>query len=279
MARFPEGGGTLILVDTRYVVPVSVTADSCPMNCKHCGGVYLKHMVPVWEMEGYVKEGRKVFLISGGMDRSGRIPFERWRELLRDLKERYKLKYNFHVGFPEERDEVANELADVISADFFADPDVMEEVYGIRRSPLKQLEVLKSYERPVIPHVTIGVLCGKMSHEFRAIEMLSKEFSSIVLNVFIPTPETAYADCPPPDIGEVEKVFAVAKKLFKVVFMGCMQPKGKYREELQFRVKERVDGITKPVFEGKRVFDCCAFQVLRREKGEGILHGKRRVLG
>ncbi len=262
MAKSPEGGGTLILVDTRFVVPVSVTGSSCPMNCKHCGGVYLRHMVPVWEMEEYARNGRKVFLISGGMTPDGRIPFKRWKDLLERLKGVYGLKYNFHVGFPQERDEVANELADVISVDFFADPDVMEEVYGIRRDPWVQINVMKSYDPPVVPHVTIGVLCGEISHELRALEILSRNFDSIVLNVFIPTPGTAYESCPAPKLEGVLKVFSVARKLFKTVFLGCMQPKGIYRERLQNGIFEIVDGITKPVVDGERVYNCCAFEVL-----------------
>jgi uncharacterized radical SAM superfamily protein len=266
MARLSKGGGTLILVDTRHVVHVSVTGANCPMNCKHCGGVYLKHMVPVWEMEKYAKEGRKVFLISGGMSRSGEIPFERWRDLLKKLKENYNLRYNFHVGFPEEKDRVADEIADVISVDFFADPDVMEEVYGIRRTPWEQLGVMNSYTKPVVPHITIGVMCGEITHELRAVEMLSQHFDSIVLNVFIPTPGTVYEKCNPPDVNEVKKLFDLAKRAFKVVFLGCMQPKGRYREDLQKNISKFIDGITKPVIGGKRVYDCCAFQVLKEMK-------------
>ncbi len=257
----------MILVDTRYVVPVSVTGPNCPMNCKHCGGVYLKHMVPIWDMKRFVDEGRKVFLISGGMNIDGEIPFERWEDLLLKFKEKGNLRYNFHVGFPRRRNEVANKLADVVSVDFFADPDVMEEVYGIRRDPLEQIDVMKSYDVDVVPHLTIGVMCGEITHEFRAIEILSRSFKRIVLNVFIPTPGTAYEKCPPPDVNEVLKVFKIARDRFKVVFLGCMQPKGSYRSDLQ-KSLTFVDGITKPVIDGKKTYNCCAFEVLK--KGEEI---------
>ncbi len=256
----------MTFVDTRYVVPVSVTGPKCPMNCKHCGGVYLKHMIPVWSMERYAKESRKVFLISGGMSRNGEIPFGKWRDFLKRMKYEYGLKYNFHIGFPKEKEEIANELADVISADFFADPDVMEEVYGIRRDPLEQLELLKSYDVPVVPHVTIGIRCGEITHELRAIEFLSKAFRSLVLNVFIPTPGTFYERCSPPDVKEVVKLFGIARRFFDVVFLGCMQPRGTYRLELQKRLLNLVDGITKPVLNGKRSYNCCAFEVLKKHR-------------
>ena len=110
-------------------------------------------------------------------------------------------------------------------------------------------------------------MCGEITHEFRAIEILSRSFKHIVLNVFIPTPGTAYEKCPPPDVNEVLKVFKIARDRFKVVFLGCMQPKGSYRSDLQ-KSLTFVDGITKPVIDGKKTYNCCAFEVLK--KGEEI---------
>ncbi len=251
----------MILVDTRTLVPVSVTGDYCPMQCKHCGGVYLRHMVHVNEMESYARKGYRVFLVSGGMMPDGRIPFEPYYEKLKYLKEEYGLKYNFHIGFPQTFPTIVEELADVISADFFADASVMEEVYGISRTPQQILDILGRFEKPVVPHVTIGILCGKITHEFRALEILSKEYPWVVLNVFIPTLGTVYKDCFPPSVEEVEEIFRGARELFRTVFLGCMQPKGKYRVELQQRL-HFIDGITKPVIEGERVMGCCAFYVI-----------------
>ncbi len=252
----------MILVDTRNVIPISVTGPYCPMNCKHCGGVYLKHMIPINKMEDYARQGNKVFLISGGMLPNGEIPFKPHESTLKNLKEKYKLRYNFHIGFPEKTPEIVNELADVVSADFFADPEVMKEVYGLSRAPDQILKILKGFSKPVVPHVTIGILCGKISHEPKALDILSENFDSIVLNVFIPTPGTAYENCPAPDISEVTKLFKESKKKFRFVFLGCMQPKGSYRKKLQERLYF-IDGITKPVVDGERELDCCAFSLLR----------------
>ena len=252
----------MILVDTTPVAPVSVTGNFCPMNCKHCGGVYLKHMIDVQKMEEFAKVGRKVFLISGGMTKDGKIPFDNRYQLLKSLKERYSLKYNFHIGFPLEFPYIVDELADVVSADFYADSAVLREVYGIDRSIENQLRIMTSFKRPVVPHVTIGVLCGKITHEHKAIDILSNYFDRIVLNVFIPTKGTFYESCSPPELDKVEKVFKHAKKKFKVVFLGCMQPKGSYRIKLQSRL-DFVDGITKPVLERANTKNCCAFEIIQ----------------
>ncbi len=252
----------MILVDTTPVVPVSVTGDFCPMNCKHCGGVYLKHMIAVQKMEEFAKAGRKVFLISGGMTKDGKIPFDNHYQLLKSLKDKYNLKYNFHIGFPLEFPEIVDELADVVSIDFYADSVVLREVYGIDRSIEDQLKVITSFKRPVVPHITIGVLCGKITHEYTAIDILSNHFDRIVLNVFIPTRGTFYESCPVPDLNEVERVFEYAKEKFKVVFLGCMQPKGSYRIELQKRIGF-IDGITKPVLKKANTRNCCAFEIIQ----------------
>ena len=249
------------LIDTSYVVPVSVTGNFCPMNCKHCRGIYLKHMVRVEEMESFARSGRKVFLISGGMLPNGEIPFKPHEEVLRDLKERFSLLYNFHIGFPKKKPEVVERLADVVSADFYADSEVLKEVYGIRRDPDEILDVMLSFETPVVPHITIGALCGKLTHEYDALDVLSKHFRSVVLNVFVPTPLTAYENCPPPSVDDVVELFMYARERFERVILGCMQPRGSYRKRLQSRLGF-VYAITKPVLEGERTHNCCAFEAI-----------------
>ncbi len=252
-----------ILVDPSAVVPVSVTGNYCALRCRHCNAVYLKHMVRVSDMEKFARSGRKVFLISGGMTREGEIPFEPLYDVLSRLKREYSLKYNFHIGFPKSFPKVVEELADVVSADFFSDSDVLFEIYGLRRDPEHILEIMRSFTKPVVPHVTVGVRCGELSHEIESLNILSRHFKWIVLNVFIPTPGTFYENCPPPPIKDVVNVFEEARKLFKVVFLGCMQPRGKYRLELQREIENLVSGITKPVLKKPTVSDCCAFQVIR----------------
>ncbi len=255
----------MLLIDTSAVVPVSVTRSFCPMNCKHCGGVYLKHMIGVDEMEDYARKGYRTFLISGGMLRDGSIPFEPFRDDLSRLKKKYDLVYNFHIGFPKDFPEIVEEMADVISADFFANEEVMKEVYGISRRSDEILEILLMFSKPVVPHVTIGILCGKITHEFDSLEILSKHFDSIVLNVFVPTPGTLYSECDPPKVEEVVEVFKKARRMFKKVFLGCMQPRGVYRVKLQNAIFNLVDGITKPVISKPNVKNCCALEIISQD--------------
>ena len=221
----------------------------------------MKHMISVEEIPSYIEKGYRSFLISGGMLPNGSIPFERYETRLREYKKRYDLLYNFHVGF--QRSQLARELADVVSMDFFGDSDVVKKIYRLDLTPEDILSISRFYKK-VVFHVTIGILGGQISHEEKALEILSKETNSVVLNVFIPTPNTPFGNKFPPDLKEVLRLFEKARKLFKTVVLGCMQPKGVYRKSLQNAVKDLVDVITKPVGAKGEFKGCCAFALLER---------------
>jgi hypothetical protein len=215
-------------------------------------------MISVEEIPVYVEKGYRSFLISGGMLPDGSIPFDRHENELREYKKKYDLLYNFHVGF--QKSQLARDLADVVSMDFFGDSAVLKKIYRLNLTPEDILNISRFY-RKVVFHITIGILGGQISHEEKALEILSKETDSIVLNVFIPTPNTRFGESPPPDLKEVLRIFEKARKLFKTVVLGCMQPKGLYRRDLQNIVKDLVDVVTKPVDGSGKFKGCCAFAI------------------
>ena len=260
----------MILVDPSKTIPVSVTGSHCSLNCPHCGGKYLSHMIKPEEMEAYIKKGYRSFLISGGMLPNGEIPFDPFLEHFRRLKEKYGLLYNFHIGFPKKFPSQIDELADVVSLDFFGDPKILRSIYSLERKLNDLLELASRFSKPVVPHVTIGIFKGEITHEFKALEILSEYFDTIVLNVFIPTPGTPFGVFPPPNIKDVKEIFKKARKLFKRVILGCMQPRGIYRKHLQEEVKDFADVIVKPVIKtkGERFEGCCAFLAIKLNEYE-----------
>jgi len=235
----------MIKIDPSATMSVTVTRG-CPMGCPHCGGHYLRHMVHVDDMEKYVDKYNS-FLISGGMMPDGHIPFEGYIPKLYDLKKRYDLKYNFHIGFPEDTPSQLDDLADVVSFDMFGDSTILKNIYNISRTPKEILEVVTPLKAKKVPHITIGVMRGKITHEYAAIDLLSKYFSTVVLNVFIPTAQTKFQDCTPPSVEEVGEVFKYASERLENVVLGCMQPRGEYRKRLQEEVQKYVDFLVKPV--------------------------------
>jgi len=249
----------MVYVDPSFTVPVSVTGGTCALKCPHCGGHYLKHMARVEDIPTYALRGFKSFLISGGMSPDGGIPFEAFKETLKGYKEEYGLLYNFHVGFKKSR--VAKELADVVSMDFFGDPSVVKSIYGMEKTPDELIEIANYYGK-VVFHVTVGIMGGRITHEEKALEILSTHTDTVVLNVFVPTRNTPFEACPTPNLDEVVRIFEKAREKFKKVILGCMQPGGGYRELLQKSIREYVDVVTKPVGGEGQFKGCCAFIAL-----------------
>ncbi len=258
----------LILVDPSATVPITLTGRYCALNCPHCGGHYLQGMAPVEKMEKYISMGYRSFLISGGLDNQGELPLHAHLHELKRLKEKFGLKYNFHVGFPRQLDYLVG-LADVVSFDFFADEQILRRIYNIDYDPMRIIRMIKSSNLPAVPHVTVGIECGRITHEYIALDILKEDFEQIVLNVFIPTPNTVYEACSPPPIEDVVKVFAFARERFKIVMLGCMQPRGEYRRALQRELFKYLDVLVKPT--SKRSVDyrgCCSFILIDKDDSE-----------
>lgn len=212
---------------------LSLTGDKCGLNCAHCGGHYLAGMRPIWEAE---PDQARSCLISGGCDARGRVPVLAHLERVRAWRQGRHM--NWHVGLIDEV-EMATiaPLVDVVSFDFVGDGETIREVYGLEHGVEAYEEtyrVLRRYAR-TLPHVTIGLRGGQLGHEWAAMERLRDlGADGLVLLVFVPTPGTRYADRQPPAVEDVAAVMAEARLLLPDVplFLGCMRPRGAYREAL-----------------------------------------------
>lgn len=219
---------------------ISLTGTACALDCAHCGGHYLQGMRPVGEIKDTLREeGALSFrsaLISGGCTKDGRVPFLPHLDFLGKLKERARL--NFHVGLiGEEELPTLQSLADVVSFDFVADRETIEEVYGLEHSPEDYIEVYRKLRRSVqvMPHLTLGLKGGEWQGELRALDKLAElGLDGLVFLVFIPTPGTRYAKRQPPPVEEVIEFMAKARVRLPNIplILGCMRPKGKYRQVL-----------------------------------------------
>jgi uncharacterized radical SAM superfamily protein len=264
-------------VDTALV---SVTGDRCALDCAHCGGHYLRHMQPLGEAQ---VEGASSVLISGGCDPQGRVPVLDALEQMAALrgKEPPVRKLNWHVGLIDEPTAAAIAAAlvpgvDVISFDVVGDRRTIQECYGLDATPAlyeTTYRVLRRYAR-VVPHITVGLRGGKLGHERPAMDMLARSgLDALVLIVFIPTPNTRYADCAPPAVKEVAGLLAEARQRFPDVLLqlGCMRPRRAYRARLDpLAVRAGVNVLVSPSREGRaeaqrlglqavQTRECCVF--------------------
>jgi len=272
-----------LIKDIEFVVlkntsSVSLTGNYCYLNCKHCGRHYLNNMAKVKDVEELVKKGFTSFLISGGLLADRKIPITTFEDILYNLKTKYNLKYNVHTGYVDEKDvHVLKRIADTVSFDLVGDQQTAQEVYGEidYEKMWKSFEILVNNDFVVKPHITIGLNKGEFSHEVKAIEKLKKfgdRIDEIIFLVFIPTVGTEFYSYQPPKVAEVVSFLSKVRNDFpqKKLTLGCMHPKGKYREDLQANLLGIVNKIVQPI--GKVIekaerenykisysYECCAF--------------------
>jgi hypothetical protein len=266
-AYFPDEITWSYPLDTAVL---SLTGRECALECAHCGGHYLSGMRPIWETE---PDGSTSCLISGGCDPSGRVPVLAHLDRVRAWRQGRTM--NWHVGFVSEREiEAIAPLVDVVSFDFVGDDDTIREVYGLGRTVddyVQTYSLLRRYAR-TLPHVTIGLRGGELGHELHAFDRLQDlGVDGLVLLVFIPTAETRYAKSQPPSPTIVADLISEARLRFPgaPLYLGCMRPKGTYRDELDpLAVQAGVNVLVSPSrparqmaaelgLRGRKMRECC----------------------
>lgn len=226
---------------------VSVTGGQCALRCAHCGGRFLKHMLP-WDsfrrrLAAAGPAGRPAAtscLVSGGCDRHGRVPFHAYVEELRALKRTRALRFNFHTGLAGEKEALLLKgLADVVSFDFIGDDLTIGNVLGLSKSVEDYAAAYRALRAhlPVVPHICIGIEGGRINGEYRALELLGEMgVDALVFIVFMSVPGTVLEDKSPPPLDEVVQLLAHARLRFPDIslHLGCMRPGGRYRRLLDY---------------------------------------------
>jgi hypothetical protein len=227
-------------------------------------------MLDIQELNHEIAKKYTSFLISGGSDKSGVIPFK--KEHFHILSA-YKQRKNFHTGLINDI-EMAKDIssvADAISLDIVYDSKTIKYVYNLDKSKedyRKSLELFLRFTENVFPHITIGLSGGKLSHEFSSIDMLSQynALKAIVFLILIPTKNTFFENSPLTPLNDIKRVLEYAKeKLKSKLILGCMKPHGKYGERIDLEVKGFVDAIVKP---SKKLgivnnYECCVLSYLK----------------
>ena len=272
--RVSNFGSSISWVNPIRTGVLSVTGTACSLKCAHCGGKYLRHMLPI-ERRGELDPSQiSSWLVSGGCDSFGRVPVERYVHVLPELSSKWRL--NMHLGLASE--EMIKNVApfcQVVSFDFLVDEDTIRDVYGFPASGedfLRTYSMLRQHVK-VIPHICIGLHGGQISGELDALCALTEiGADAIVFIVFIPTSGTLYENCMPPPIEGVARIIATARCLFPQtpIYLGCMRPHGRYRHVLDpMSVRAGVNRIVVPSQQGRAeasrlglnaswIEECCA---------------------
>lgn len=230
------------------------------MSCEHCNGRYLKGMVDVSKKGSllqfgisHAEAGGKGFLLSGGCDSNGAVPFPAhiFQELS-EIKDTTDLTINMHVGLLDDKTarRISSSQVDNVSFDLVLDDETISEVLHIDRPSgdyVKTLDLLDGYGIPVSPHILAGLNFGTISWEFDAVKELSRRhYENVILIILIPTKGTGMHTVEPPENG---MVLALAREMRRALdgrlVLGCMRPKGSIEIEMGL-LDSGFDGIVLP---------------------------------
>jgi uncharacterized radical SAM superfamily protein len=239
---------------------ISVTGTACALDCKHCSGKYLDGMIPVlWPedliavAEALAERGARGFLLSGGVDESGRVPLRRFLPAIREIKRTTDLKINAHVGLtpPGELGALVSSGIDAFSIDVYGSDETIREVLGLRAKAedyFRMLEGLQRLGASVSPHICVGIDGGRLKGESAAIARLKAIGpSTLILISLIPTKGTEYSRVEPPGKEMMLSVVREARSTLPStrIILGCMRSKAERSWEYDLIV-EGLDGIVLP---------------------------------
>jgi uncharacterized radical SAM superfamily protein len=240
-------------------ISISVTGESCSLNCEHCGGRLLKGMEPTVTPESLVQRcheirsaGGEGVLISGGSDSKGYVPLREFAEAIKTVKEDLGLQVVVHTGLVDEdtAQALANAKIDAAMLDVIGDERVSREIYHINNGPKqmeRSLEILHEAKVPTVPHVLVGLDYGRLCGEVEALEMVSRVSpTAVVIIALSPVRKTPMEGVAPPTPLDVARVTTVARLGIKEVplLLGCARPKGAHKiESDRFAIRSGVNGI------------------------------------
>lgn len=229
---------------------ISITGSFCKLDCKHCGGRYLRHMKPLTRPNQLISFCQNLAanqglgcLISGGCDSDGRVPILPFLPAIREIKQSTELYINVHTGFltNNEAQLFAEAGIDCASVDVVGDDDTIHQIYGLPGRSTQDyratLLALSSHNILTSPHICVGLQFGKLVGELDALQIIRETTtpSTIVIIALMPSQETAMEATSPPVNHDIARVCAIARVLFPEteIALGCMRPRGKARQEME----------------------------------------------
>jgi len=226
---------------------VSVTGNQCELQCEHCKGRLLDPMIPVTEPDDLIQKavylqerGAYGILLSGGSDRWGRLPWERYLHAIREVEETTGLYLSAHVGFPDletcrqlKKSGVRQALLDVMG-----DEETASQVYHLKslQTVKEALESISQSGLQLAPHIVAGLHYGRIKGEEEALQILSRHHPVVLVVVVLTGLKgTPMAGIKPPSPLEVARLIAKARLLMPhlPISLGCERPRNKLGTELE----------------------------------------------
>jgi uncharacterized radical SAM superfamily protein len=244
---------------------ISITANNCSLQCKHCQNRLLETMYPANTPQSLYKlctqlkhEGAQGCLISGGCLPDGSLPLKEFIPALGKIKSELNLTVFVHTGIIDRANALLLKKAKVDAAliDVIGSNQTIREICNFHtttKAYLNSLKALNWAEIPTIPHLIVGLHYGKLKGELKALKMIEKNNPAArVILSFMPLRKTIMSKTVPPHPIDIAKVIATAKTIFPKtpIVLGCLRAKGKQRSEIDIlALKAGADAIAFPTKE------------------------------
>lgn len=242
---------------------VSVTGNSCLLNCRHCGGKVLETMHPAAtpaELYGLAvrlkSAGAKGLLVSGGCLPDGSVPLGDFTATLARLKRELGLTVFVHTGIVNSETAMALKSAGIDAAliDIIGSDSTIKQTLNLGFTVKDYAESLRALTQAglaVVPHVIVGLDNGELGGEAQALRLIAENAApkAVVIIGFMPIRGTQMANVLPPSPLTIGRVAAATRATFPStpLALGCMRPKGTHRTETDvFALKAGVDAIAFP---------------------------------
>ena len=242
---------------------ISVTGNSCALNCKHCGGKVLETMHKATSPKEmfelgleFKKNGAKGVLISGGCLSDGSVPIEGFMPVLERFKRELGFTVFVHTGIIEPKTALELKKAGVDAAliDVIGSEATIRNTLNLKvgiQDYVSSLRALQESKLKVVPHIIVGLNEGKLDGEYNALQMVQQNVkpSALVIIAFMPIHGTEMAHTSPSNPIDIARVTATARLMFPntPLVLGCMRPKGKIRIEIdKLALEAGVDAIAFP---------------------------------
>ncbi len=226
---------------------VSLTGKLCDLGCDHCQGRLLETMLPAVSPDELLALGHRLkakgqhgFLLSGGSDHEGRLPWQEFLPAIARVIQETGLIVTAHVARIDAaiakalKDAgVRQALIDVVGAEETA-REVLHLADGLQAQS-ETLAALKEAGLEVVPHIILGLHRGRLLGEERALRIVAGlNTKRVVFVVLMPLKQTPFAELEAPAVEEVARFLALAREILPepAHHLGCARPRGRYRARL-----------------------------------------------